>query len=489
MLDLPQRLSRPIMIFSRSKQAQKEEKIAELREYVREVKICDERARQLRLPNKIGRCAVENLARDFMARYHENVEERREILRQLLHEEELALQKELQAMQPTPETLLQEKRQKVEQLRAQTQREKAAEVQRLRELQFRENACELRDLHTKTGELCTQLEREVQIVEKQRALDAAFEETELFAEADRRQFLERELAAEEERRQALASREETSRALSEQLQELQKGKAAELEALEREKLSLRSTWQTADVDARNAEQRARELTRRLAQETRAHNELQREMKESAARRQKEEEKRTVQEFLERERQLKALEETQKERYREQNRQFWNAMRDRSNELATNQKVLDELLAREVEAQWEKRRAVWAREEAARAQLLKSVYDHRYEAIEARKERACVQRRQNLVEKERLAKELEEFNVQERQGVQEALRKTALYKEDLVQQISERHRARQTQLFEEAERERQRVLMEMEYAEKIEGEKRKAAELLEQLKAFKNAFVS
>ncbi len=71
-------------------------------------------------------------------------------------------------------------------------------------------------------------------------------------------------------------------------------------------------------------------------------------KENELRVEKERDKELIEEIMRREKVLKELEEKQKSEYQRQIREFFKSMKNRSKETLVNQKLVDELLRKEIE---------------------------------------------------------------------------------------------------------------------------------------------
>lgn len=476
------------MIYTRSKALQKEDALRDLRRYVSDGRIQTVKSNLLESSKpQLKRAMIED--RDvFMRRYHSHIEERRQKLRGLLSvETEEYDNAMLQLGEKNTQSMAQQLRDKVAAVRARNESEAQAECERLRELQFRQNAHELRTMQGTTNEYKTKLERDIQIIEKQKAMEEAFFEEQVFAEALRRGAEEKARIEAQQKQKAMEECEERNRVLALQLKELQQKRSAELEQAEKEKLNFRRTWAQAEQSEKDRELQAKNVSKKLTEEVREHNRIQREMKERIIRREKEEDKRLIEDLVNRERELKRLEEVQKENYRKETKAFWQSVRDRSKELALNQKALDELLEKEAEVQWAKKAAVWAKEEAERVALMKDVYAHRYKEVEQRRETRLNARANKGAERDELAKTFEAYRSTEMEKIQAELRKAKVYQNDLISQIGEKCKKKHEELMLAAEEERKRKLAELEYDAKIAAEQRKAIALLEDIKMLKDSF--
>lgn len=222
----------------------------------------------------------------------------------------------------------------------------------------------------------------------------------------------------------------------------------------------------------------------MAKEVRQHNVHQRQLKDEEAAREKEEDKRLIQMLVEKEKEMKRFEEWQKQNFQAETKAFWQSVRNRSKELALNQKALDELLEKQAEAQWAKRAAVWAKEEEGRIELMKSVYENRYVEVENRRMARENERREKGKGSEQLKKDALDMQIEETERIKEQFRKAKAYQADLISQMAEKHNRHQAALLKRAEEDRERKRQELEYNMKIMIEKEKADALLEQIRRLK-----
>lgn len=467
------------MFINREKQLQQQRQRENLVHYVNQTKVDTQRIKwQESTPS--NKQKIEYLKRDFKNKVKLNLEARSKRLQVLLTEEHKQYMDELRGIVSQPQNSIEIMREKVAQLRERNEAERQAEVAKLKEAQFRANEDELREFDYKAKEMRAQISREIQMLEKQKRLEADYEENMAYAEMHKQQLEEREMEEKALKEAQIAKLEERNAILAAQLTELKKEREEELRNLHRENEEFRKTWSLAEKRAQDEQLRQKELNRRVAEEIKKHNLMQKMQKETEFSKQKLNDKQLVERLLQREETLKRLEDEQKKKYQQQIREFFQTIVDRSKEVEINQKALDELLKRESEKQWEKRMTVWKKEENMRIKLMREVYAHRYEDIQGKKRQKLDELENKKKEQVEVLGKVEEYKQEEAKLLLDEVKRVKSYKGEIDKQLAEKYILMQRELMARLEEERKMKLKELEREEKLAEERKKNQQLLEEL---------
>lgn len=109
----------------------------------------------------------------------------------------------------------------------------------------------------------------------------------------------------------------------------------------------------------------------------------------------------IQQIVERERMLEEIERREKERYKQETKQYLLNFKSRVNETKANQEELDRILKEEMEKQFQKRLREWKLEDQNRTELIYEIYRGREEALQYKK----MMKDRELAEKEAVREEL------------------------------------------------------------------------------------
>ena len=467
------------MFINREKQMQQQRHRENLINYVNKSKVDAQRIKwQESTPSKKQK--LETLKRDFKNKLKQNLEARSKRLQALLTEEHKQYMDELRGVVAQPKNSIETMREKVAQLKDRNETERQAELVKLREAQFRANEDELRDMDMKAKEMRAQISREIQMLEKQKQLEDDYQENMAYAEMHRQQIEQKEIEEKAQKEAQIAKLEERNAVLSAQIKEIKTQREEELRNIQKENEAFRRTWTLAEKRAQDEQARQKEINRRVAEEIKKHNMMQKLQKETEALQQKQNDKLLVERLVEREERLKLLEEEQKKKYQNQIREFFQTIVDRSKEVEINQKAVDELLKRESERQWEKRIAEWKKEEDMRIKLMKEVYAHRYEDIEGKKRQRLQEFEEKKKEKSEVTKQVEQHKQEEAKQLYKEVQQIKSYKGEIDKQLAEKYMIRQKEIMDQLEEERKMKLKEIEREEKLTEEKKKNQQLLEEL---------
>ncbi len=456
-----------------------------LKGYVRQTAMDREKNNWLHKPNpQQAYMAQRNVTLMRQAR-KETLLARRHKLKRLLQEEDAQYRQELLAFNRTPEQVRDEMRERVETLKVKSAKDREEEVARLLDMQFRNNAEELRMISQKANEIKTQIEREIQMAERQKLLDSRMKEDQIYAEISKQDIREKVQKERELRELYLKKIQERNEILAKQLADINEKKKQELVELESENKLFKEQCQTQLMDERNKAERQKELNRRLAEEIKAYNEFQKTQKEEQIRREKSMDKKMLHEQMDREAALKDLERQQKEKFRRDANEFFLAVKKRAEEMRYNQQLIDRLIAEEIERQFQKQQEIWDREERARIKLMKEVYDHRYQNIEDKKRNRELMKLEKEQEKWDVNNRVTQYQKEEKDQLMDELRKMRLYQDQIMRQVQDKYELKKRELFKEMEEERKRKIAELEYQQKIADAMKEGEQLIENIKKLRD----
>lgn len=135
-----------------------------------------------------------------------------------------------------------------------------------------------------------------------------------------------------------------------------------------------------------------------------------------------------------------------------------------------EQLIEHLTWIESEKQWKMREDKWRKEEQARVNLLKNVYDNRLQNVEMKKKIKDENDWLLNNEKEMIDREIERQNREH----EERMMKDALYRKkhqgDILMQVNERDRTKRRELQEKMYEERAAKLAEIQYVKKIDTQK-------------------
>lgn len=229
-------------------------------------------------------------------------------------------------------------------------------------------------------ELKTNLERNLQIMEKQDAMMAEYHENLLYAELDKRDVTKKVLTEKEVLLRAQEKERERNAVLAVQLELKEKKKQAEKAKDEKEKTMLREEWARERENAQLLKNARSVQGKVMAEQILRTNEEQRAEKERVLAAEKLADKEMIDRIIAKEKELLQMEKEMKEQQKEENRKFLLNFKSRANELSKYEKELDRLIEEERARQEAKKLEEWQRQEEARIKLLRDVYADREQKV-------------------------------------------------------------------------------------------------------------
>ncbi len=182
--------------------------------------------------------------------------------------------------------------------------------------------------------------------------------------------------------------------------------------------------------------------------------------------------------LTREQQLERLEQEEKARRRQEVVELQQYYLQKAEDKKAEEQLIEHLTWLESEKQWKMREDKWKKEEQARINLMRNVYDARLQTVELKKKIKDEDKWLVSNEKQLIDAELERQNkLAEEKAAREALvRKN--YQGDILKQVNERDRDLRRTIQEKMYEERAAKLAEIQYVKKIDTQKDTNAQILQ-----------
>jgi len=421
---------------------------------------------------------------ELKKQHDELLEIRRQKLVELLSKEEQQYEQEFFANLETPEQVREKMAKRLHELKSKREEMRKAEVAAKMEARFRQSADELRKLDSHFIAASTKIDQEQQMLEKIKAQEQALQEEILYAklcEADIAEREQRELKEREEKKKNL---EEMMKLLNWQKQTREEAKTIENRKEKEEKEMLKTQWKDEDAKAKAAEEEKLRRMRELNNELIKHNELEQGLKNKMVELEKARDKAMITEIVETSKKLSDLEMEMKLKRLAEAKETLKTIDNRA-ELARQEELMIERLAEEErKKQMAREDEKFMKEQEARINLMKEVYDERARAVEFKK--ADKSKYAALQEEEKkyiAAKLLREQAEQEEKLALERLKKKQ-NQEDILEQVKSKEKEKKRTEQEKMYEKRAALLAEVEYKKKIEAEKERAQKEVEILKSTK-----
>ena len=237
-----------------------------------------------------------------------------------------------------------------------------------------------------------------------------------------------------------------------------------------EREMLKQQWINEEEREKKAEQQKFLLNRERNLELINHNATEKQLREHAEEQDRLRDKELLNAALHREKQMQDLEAAEKQARRNEILELQRHYGNVANEKAEYEKMVDQLVENENIKQWEAREAQWRREDQARVNLMKNVYQNREQAIllqQKQKDEAKWLQKYELEQNE--AEVARQTAAHENKAMQDALMKKT-HQTDILRQVGERDRALRRDLQDKMYEERAAKLAEIEYQRRINNEK-------------------
>ena len=425
---------------------------------------------------------VKQKVAEIKAERARELDQRRARLAELLMSEEEQYRQEYIARQETPEDIRRRMAERLQTLREARLKEREADVKRRLDQRWKESADELRLQDGQLSAQHTRLEQERQMWEKQQKSKQEQEESMLFDELWRREYIRRGEAEAEDLRKKEELNQSRLTQLNWQRDMRADQRAAEQNLSEAEKAMLRQEWEKERLRESELQEERRRMILQTNRDILTQNESIIQQKQLEIERERETDKRLIEAALAREQQAFELEKQQRLQQRLEAKATQQFVSDKSRKEAEFDKMIERAAKEENDRQWERAEAKWQAQEGARIALLRDVYEARAREIDAKRVRELEEKKREIAEKERIESEVRKAEEVDEMRKQ-ALRMTKVsHQEDVKWQITDKERQKQQEVQDEMYEVRAMKLAELEYKRKIEEERKKGKALLDELRA-------
>lgn len=220
---------------------------------------------------------------------------------------------------------------RVEKLKERREAARIEEVERKLNKRFKEGADELRRVEANIKENLTQIDREKQIVEKQKIMENNFNEEMFYAELWRRDKVNKDRAEAEVAQRKKEKNDARNEILAMQYQQMQEARhQSELQAVG-EKQMLKEQWDIEDRNQKALDDEQARIKAKMHTEIRAQNIMHKEHKEMLHQAEKDMDRDRVRQIIEKERILDQLDQEKKDKYKADTKQFLLNFKNRSDE--------------------------------------------------------------------------------------------------------------------------------------------------------------
>ena len=466
----------------------KEALVEEAREETKFLKQCDLKSSWVKSTNKrIEKNTLKRRVQQELLKETFALEDRREMLREMLLKEEQGYIEEMESMEETTLERQAKMRERAKQLKEKRERERQEFVAEKLDQRWRDQCEELRSIQSKQNQDQICHERNEQLLLKEEAKKREEEMDKMYTElweTDRIAKSERE---EQEEKNLIERNRECLKVL-----QLQMTSNAQKVEEEKKLKELEAEWLKEETRLRKEEEKwmKKEKLRRQEHAKRVRD-------ASIKLKQKKEAKERNEELaLEHELLEKLLEDTRKQEkadvqrksdLREENLRFMAYVAKNRKDEQEREKKLEELIHEEVEVKWQKDLAKYRLEREARKKLLESVLDTRRQQIGEKNEKNEQLKREADKERDELERVIEEHKRMAQESNDKLKQRNRTYQRDLEMQIGYQKaikaRGKEEELDDylagkEAEKEYQRKLqaaIERPQSEKLHPSRRRTIE--------------
>ena len=387
----------------------------------------------------------------------------------------------------TPEQVREKMALRLNELKQKREEERVEEVNRRLEQRFKDTTDDLRKEQGKFFVYQCQMEREKQLMDKKRAADNKIMEEHVYAQLwklDLQAKEERELKEVEEKKKRV---NDTQAVLDWQKDTRIQAKVQDRELTEVERQMLKEQWKREDEIEKEMERQKHVLTMERNLELIRHNEAEKLLREDQLRVEKERDKIMLNKALTREQQIAELEEAERLRRRQEVIDLQKFYMQKAEDKKAEEQLIEYLTWLESEKQWKLKEDKWRKEDEARINLMRQVYEDRAKTIGARQmqvdeEKWRVQYEKQIIDEE-IAKTQAEM--EEKKNRDTIIKKNN--QADILKQINERDREQRRVIQEKMFEERAAKLAELEYTRRIQDQKQANAAILSQWKSQSSNF--
>jgi hypothetical protein len=411
-----------------------------------------------------------------------DLEERRRRLAAKLQEEEAVYQKEFDNNLETPDQVRQQMARKLFEYKKQRQEERKQQVDQALEKRMRENTDDLRKADSVFYAQQCAIERETQLKEKRKKMEQDIFEEMLFAklwDIDMKKKIERENKEKSEKEERV---KETMDIINWQNKSKQQQDDMTKYKEGQEKGMLNNLWKIEDEKEREMERQKLLLNRERYLELIRHNQMEKEIKDMEECKEKERDKLLLQSALDRENALHNLELQEKDEKRQEAKELQEHYKQQSDDQLREEIMIEQLTLLEEEKQRKVQEDKWRKEDEARIQLLREVYESRAQNIENKKMFKKEDLNNVMRDRDELDKALEQQNMDHESKVITMKMNKGKHQTDVLKQVGEKERGKRKEYQETMFEQRAMKLAELDYTRKIGSEQERNKELLNTLRS-------
>lgn len=382
----------------------------------------------------------------------------------------------------TPEQVREKMFERLQTLKAKREQERIDEVARRQDMQFKSSNDILRKEDAKFYNYGTAIEREKQLIDKRRNIEQKMLEEQVYAQLwqlDAQKKLEREMAEAREKQEKI---KDTMAVLDWQKNTREVQRQQEKDLISKEQEMLKRQWAIEEQKEKtDAEQRFL-LNRERNLELISHNATEKQLREAANQEELNRDKVLLAKQLDQERALEQYELEERMARRREIQELQKHYHQQTQDKAAYERMIDDLTAQENEKQWNAREQQWRREDQARVNLLKNVYQNREQDIllkqTLKKEADWLKQH----EKQQIDAEVDrQTKLHEDRALKEALDRKS-HQTDVLRQVGERDRTMRRELQDRMYEERAAKLAEIEYQRRVNNEQNNNDKLLQTWKS-------
>lgn len=250
-----------------------------------------------------------------------------------------------------------------------------------------------------------------------------------------------------------------------------------------EKAMLNDLWKIEDEKEREMERQKLLLNKERYLELIRHNQMEKEIKDMEESKEKQRDKMLLQMALDRENALRNLEVQEKDERRRDAKELQEHYKQQNDAQAREEAMIEYQLTQVEE---EKQRKIqdekWRKEDEARIQLLREVYESRAQNIENKKMFKKEANNNILREKDELDIALQAQNIEHESKVLQQKMNKSKHQGDVLKQVGEKERGKRKEYQETMFEQRAMKLAELDYTRKIGDEQMRNTQLLNQLRS-------
>lgn len=432
--------------------------------------------------NMVQKRVIKDRISEMKTEKEKALEERRKKLAAKLRQEEAQYQKEFHDNLETPEQVRQQMAKKLFLLKKQRQEERKQVVAEAEERRMRENTDDLRKADSVFYTQQCALEREQQLRDKKKKRDQEIFEEMLFAkmsDIDMKKKIEREKREAAEKEQRV---KETMDIISWQNQTKSEQQKIEKMKEDQEKEKFNGIWNLENEKEKEMERQRLLVNKERNLELIRHNQMEKEIKNLEEEKEKERDKYLLQQALDKELAMENLEKREKEERRMEAKELQEHYKQQSDDAAREEQLIEDLTRLEEERQRKIQEDKWRKEDEARIQLLREVYESRAQNIENKKMFKNEDKNNVLREKDELDRALDQQNREHEAKMLTQKMNKNQHQSDVLKQIGVKERDRKREYQDTMFEQRAMKLAELNYMKKIDGENTKNKEMLETLRS-------